>query len=104
MKSTLSPPRLARALLRLGVPEVSRDALEGDLHELYAARLRHSSRFAASTWYWLEVLSMTMRFALDRFIRVMRGIASGDALPSLLDLRLGARMLAKSPGLALVGG
>ena len=99
-----TPPRLARALLRLGVPEESRDAVEGDLHELYVARRGRSSRVAASIWYWLEVLSFTMRFAPDRLIRVMHSLARGDALPSLLDLRLGARMLAKSPGLALVGG
>jgi putative ABC transport system permease protein len=100
----LTPGRLARALLRLGVPRESRDAIEGDLYELYVARRRASSRFATSIWYWLEVLSLTMRFAPDRFIGVMRSLASGDALPSRLDLKLGARMLAKSPGLALVGG
>jgi putative ABC transport system permease protein len=91
-------------MLRLGVPGDARDAIEGDLYELYVARRRTSSRFATSIWYWLEVLSLTMRFGPDRFIRVMRSLARGDALPSLLDLKLGARMLAKSPGLALVGG
>lgn len=104
MTAPLTPGRLARALLRLGLPGDARDAIEGDLYELYVARRRTSSRFATSIWYWLEVLSLTMRFAPDRFVRVMRSLARGDALPSLLDLKLGARMLAKSPGLALVGG
>src|SRR5829696_4684222 len=45
-----------------------------------------------------------MRFTLDRAIRALRSLFGGDAAPSSLDLRLGARMLAKSPGLALVGG
>src|SRR5688572_12281519 len=45
-----------------------------------------------------------MRFTLDRVTRALRGLFGGDATPSSLDLRLGARMLAKSPGLTLVGG
>jgi predicted permease len=45
-----------------------------------------------------------MRFSLDNIGRVIRGMVSGNAAPSALDLKLGARMLAKSPGLALVGG
>jgi len=102
--AALTPPRFARALLRLAVPSESRDAVEGDLHELYVGRRQHSPRVATSIWYWLEVLSLTMRFAPDRFMRVMRSLATGDALPSRLDLTLGVRMLAKSPGLALVGG
>jgi predicted permease len=45
-----------------------------------------------------------MRFALDRVARAVRGLVSRDARPSALDLKLGARMLGKSPGLTLVGG
>jgi len=99
-----APPRLARALLRHAVPDEARDAVDGDLHELYVARRAGSGAAAASTWYWLETLSFAMRFTLDRVARGIRGLFGGDAAPSLLDLRLGARMLAKSPGLTLVGG
>ena len=82
MTAALTPPRFARALLRLGVPRESRDAVEGDLHELYVSRRQRSSRVATSIWYWLEVLSLTMQFAPDRFVRVMRSLASGNVLPS----------------------
>jgi predicted permease len=45
-----------------------------------------------------------MRFTFDRLGRVLRGLIGGDAAPSTLDIKLGARILAKSPGLSLVGG
>jgi putative ABC transport system permease protein len=99
-----SPPRLLRALLRHTVPADARDAVEGDLHEIYVARRAASGAAAAATWYWLETFSFAMRFTLDRIARAIRALfAAGSAL-SVLDLKLGARMLAKSPGLALVGG
>jgi predicted permease len=63
-----------------------------------------SGAAAASTWYWLETFSFAMRFTLDRVTRAIRSLFGGDATPSTLDLRLGTRMLAKSPGLTLVGG
>src|SRR5690349_19744922 len=36
--------------------------------------------------------------------RALRRLAPGRAAPSVLDIKLGARILAKSPGLSLVGG
>ncbi|HUQ83843.1 MAG TPA: ABC transporter permease [Gemmatimonadaceae bacterium] len=98
------PPRIPRALLYHALPDDTRDVVDGDLHEIYVARLAASGAVAASTWYWLETLSFAMRFSLDRLNRGIRSLFSGDAAPSTLDLRLGARMLAKSPGLTLVGG
>jgi putative ABC transport system permease protein len=99
-----APPRLPRALLRHAVPADARDALDGDLHELYLARRAASGAAAAARWYWLETISLTMRFSLDRVARGIRSLAGGGSAPSVLDLKLGARMLAKSPGLTLVGG
>jgi len=99
-----APPRFPRALLRRAVPDEARDAIDGDLHELYVARRVRSGAAAAVTWYWLETFSFVMRFTIDRLTRAIRSLFGGDATPSTLDLRLGARMLAKSPGLTLVGG
>src|SRR5262245_54718425 len=48
-----------------------------------------------------NTLHCIMRFAFDRLARFLRGPA---AAPSVLDIKLGARILAKSPGLSLVGG
>jgi predicted permease len=102
--SVASPPRFARALLQRAIPDDARDAIDGDLHELYATRHAARGTIAATSWYWLQTLSIVMRFAFDRVYRAIRSIAGGDATPSTLDLKLGARMLAKSPGLTLVGG
>lgn len=104
MSAAPAPPRLLRALLRRAVPLEARDAVDGDLHELYVARHAAAGPRAASLWYWAETMSFTVRFLLDRVWRVLRSLASGGATPSGLDLKLGARLLAKSPGLALVGG
>ena len=98
------PPQLPRALLRAALPDDTRDVVDGDLHELYLARRATSGAIVATTWYWFETLSFAMRFTLDRATRAIRSLFGGDAKPSTLDLRLGARMLAKSPGLTLVGG
>lgn len=104
MSATPAPPGFPRSLLRRVLPREMRDAVDGDLHELYVARRATSGAAAAATWYWLETLSFAMRFSLDRLARAIRSVFSRDGLPSVLDLRLGARMLAKHPGLALVGG
>src|SRR3954469_8327135 len=41
-----TPPRFPRALLRLAVPDESRDAVDGDLHEIYLARRASSGATA----------------------------------------------------------
>ena len=104
MSATPTPPRAARAILRRVVPAEARDAVDGDLHELYVARRAAGGAAAAAAWYWLETISFAMRFTLDRAARVLRGLAGAGVSPSGLDLKLGLRMLAKQPGLALVGG
>jgi predicted permease len=104
MNALPRPPRLLRALLRSALPDDTRDVVDGDLHELYIARRATSGAVVSILWYTLETLSFAMRFTLDRATRAIRSVFGGDATPSTLDLRLGARMLAKSPGLTLVGG
>ena len=104
MSAPARPPRIPRALLRYTLPDDTRDVVDGDLHELYVTRHAKSGAAAGAIWYWLEAFSFAMRFFLDRVTRAVRSLFGGDATPSTLDLRLGARMLAKSPGLTLVGG
>ena len=104
MSAAPTPPRFARALLRSVVPDESRDDIDGDLHELYVQRRTASGAAASAMWYWLETLSFAMRFTFERVTRLFRNLAGGDASPSVLDVKLGVRMLAKSPGLTLVGG
>ena len=104
MSAAPAPPRLPRALLRLVVPDELGAAVDGDLHELWVARRAASGAAAAAAWYWLETLSFAVRFMFDALARLVRALFGGDAAPSGLDFKLGARLLAKSPGIAIVGG
>lgn len=99
-----TPPRLLRALVRRAVPDDVRDAVDGDLHELYLARHAASGAAAAAAWYSLETSSIAMRFLADRVVRGIRALFGAGAVPSALDFRIGGRILARSPGVALVGG
>jgi putative ABC transport system permease protein len=103
MNTAPRPPGVARWMLQRVLPREARDAAEGDLFQLYAER--HASRGAASArlWYWCETLSFCARFSADR-VRRVRLLPTGSSIPSALDLKLGARMLVKYPGLAIVGG
>lgn len=104
MSEVPAPPRLLRAVLRLALPGDVREDVDGDLHELYVARHADRGAVAAAAWYGVETCSFAARFALGRFGRAVRRVPRGVAIPSALDLRLGARLLAREPGLALVGG
>jgi predicted permease len=86
------------------LPTDVRDDVDGDLEELYRVRFNASGATAAVMWYWLETLSFIMRFTFDRLARALRAVAGGNAAPSVLDIKLGARILGRSPGLSLVGG
>jgi predicted permease len=74
----IRPPRIARTLLRLSVPRDARDAIDGDLAELYVARADARGRASAALWYWKEVLSFSVRFSLDRLRRSARTVGSID--------------------------
>ena len=99
---TPSPPRAARRLLDLCVPSDSLEAVTGDLEELFHDRARLRGLPSARAWFWVQAISFSARFLLDRARDAVplpgRGIA-----PSWLDVKLGARMLVKSPLLTLTG-
>ena len=81
-----------------------RDEVDGDLHEVYVKRRAERAASVAVGWYWAVTLSFIMRFTFDRLARAVRSLAGANAAPSVLDIKLGARILAKSPGLSVVGG
>ncbi len=92
------PPRVARWLLSKLVPADARDAVLGDLEEVYGRRRIERGRLRADAWYAVEAVSFAGRFTWERLRELM-----GTAVPSLLDFRLGLRMLRKSPLLTVTG-
>lgn len=72
MTDRSSPPQLAQHLLgALGAHADTRDAILGDLHELFVARATRDGASAARRWYWREAL----RSAPHLMVRGMRGQA-----------------------------
>lgn len=106
MSAPLTPPRFAERLLaRLVVDRQAEHALLGDLAEEFASRAEGEGGRRARRWYWSQTLRAVPSLLAERrrrsaqipYGRTQRGL-------SLLDLKLGVRMLLKYPGLALVGG
>jgi predicted permease len=97
-----------------------RDGLLGDLDELYAERVQRS-RVSADLWYARQLVSAAVRYPPRRFwARAMGPSEAGNMKRfaidlgsdvrilrrlrfSWLDFKLGFRMLARYPGLTLVG-
>jgi putative ABC transport system permease protein len=104
MTPTSMPPRSATRLLRRALPADVRDSVEGDLCELYVRRRAQWGHVRASLWYWREAFAFSARFAIERIAAWLRILVGPDGMPSMLDFKLGGRMLLKHPGLAVVGG
>jgi putative ABC transport system permease protein len=96
------PPRVARAVLRRCLPGDSREAVLGDLEEVYHQRRRAHGRLRAGLWYRLQATSFALRFTLEQIREAAAGVNT-SAAPSWLDFKLGTRMLVKSPLLTLTG-
>jgi predicted permease len=98
------PPRLARRVLRCFVPADVRDAIDGDLAELYAERRRSQGALPATAGYWRDTMSISTRFVLEAIVRAPRFVRSLPGAVSGLDVRLSARLLMRNPGLTLISG
>src|SRR5688500_16561095 len=100
-----TPPRLARRLLVRALPADVRDHIEGDLLEVYARRCARDGASRARRWYWSETVAFAGRFLLERLRSGNRHqqVAAptprhrDPLIPSVLELRLGGRMLVKHP-------
>ncbi len=117
MTSTSQPPRLARRLLRWALPQDRRADIVGDLDEVFGRRSREQGLGRARRWYWREVVIFSGRFLAERLRERWSRRTSSEqrnrsGVPrvgrpslgfSMLDLKLGVRMLLKYPGLTLVG-
>lgn len=88
-------PRWARWLVGCVAPAELEQEVVGDIEESFVRLERRHGRLRAL--FWTSVDAVDMAASLLR-IRLSAG------LPSLLDLKLGFRMLARHPGLTLLGG
>ena len=95
------PPTLLRRVLEWALPAGPiREGLVGDLDELYAERVVQGRRLT-NAWYARQVVNAAVRY----------GFRGGEAQQPvsrlsgwLFDLKVGGRMLARYPGLSIVGG
>lgn len=115
------PPRHWQRLLEGSLPADRRDEVSGDLEEVYQQLRATEGARAADRWYRKEALSFVIRFAADgvrgrigrawsrgaqgRKVGTDAAGSRGGWMPvSMLDFRLGMRMLVRYPGLTVVGG
>lgn len=112
----MSAPHWVRWLLRLVTPPHSVEDVLGDLEETHRARVARRGRLVAHLLTGLEALDVA--FALLRERMRLRRTQEGGEAPvgsaihrsgrsggiSVLDVKLGIRMLARNPALSLVGG
>ena len=95
-------PRIARALLKRALPIDVRDDISGDLEERFL-RDSASAGISIARWrYRRAALTFSIRFLFERLRDGVRAL--GRVRLTLLDFRLGVRMLARYPMLTVVGG
>jgi predicted permease len=107
----VEPPRIARLLLERALPEDLRESVAGDVDEMFARRVERAEAWRARFWYWRQAFSFAGRFSVERLRgRVARAPWDAGrwrrslAPVSLLDWKLGFRMVARYPWLSLVSG
>ncbi|MBR9990407.1 MAG: ABC transporter permease [Gemmatimonadetes bacterium] len=91
----MSAPRWSRALLRRLAADGREDEILGDHEEAHRARVKAKGRLVGGFLAALETFDMA--FALLRQRRLTLGM-------SVLDFKLGVRMLIRYPGLTVLGG
>jgi predicted permease len=98
----MTPPRWTMWLLRGLAPRGRADDLLGDLEEAHRRRVAKGPSWVAGVRTGLEALELAAALMVER----LRTGARRGGVPSfsLLDFKLGFRMLGRYPGLTVVGG
>lgn len=99
--SSARVPRFARALRTRALPVDVRDDISGDLEERFLRDTESAGVNLARWRYRRSALTFSIRFLLERLRDVVRAI--GRVRLSLLDFRLGARMLTRYPRTGAAG-
>jgi predicted permease len=102
-------PRLARRLLSAVLPADARNAIVGDLEEVYRRRSRDAGRVRAQGWYWREAAAFSLCFSAERLrdrvspVRAIGGAQTpgrqqmGGMRTMLGDIRDSIRAFARRP-------
>ena len=96
------PPSLARWLLEHALPADVREAVTGDLDEVFERHCRRYGLPSARRRYWRQTISFTLHFVAERWRDRRAGGLMRMGL-SWLDFKLGFRMLSRYPMLTVVG-
>src|SRR5262245_36532944 len=95
-------PAWSRWLLQRVAPEERADDIVGDLEEAHRARLVRRGPLLAHVLTGIESIELASAVLRERARRRWKRQGTRTVGLSLLDFKLGVRMLAKSPGLSLV--
>ncbi|MPY89734.1 MAG: FtsX-like permease family protein [Luteitalea sp.] len=98
-----TPPPLARWLLERALPADVREAVSGDLDEVFQRDCRTYGPRWARLRYWRTMVSFSRHFVVERWRDQHWGGVMRTGM-SWLDVKLGLRMLVRYPGLSLAGG
>jgi putative ABC transport system permease protein len=100
------PPRLARFIVGVVVPEPAREFLPGDLDEQFAVTVRRAGRAAAWRRYWRQALGAIRRARAlrARGVKPVVGQHAGSVQMWNLwrDIRLGVRTALRTPGYSVI--
>ncbi|HKJ02786.1 MAG TPA: ADOP family duplicated permease, partial [Longimicrobiales bacterium] len=98
------PPPGADRLLEWMLPRGTRGlSIIGDLHLEFRDVVARRGRPWARVWYWREAVALSARYAWAGPGRDTPGDERGEPMTTLMaDLRFGARMLRRTPGLSLI--
>lgn len=97
-----SPPSVSRWLLHRALPRDVRADVAGDLSEVFQRDVESVGLAPARRLYRRKVRSFTLHFLRERLREMFTGLVHTRL--SMLDFRLGVRMLTRYPGLTIVGG
>jgi putative ABC transport system permease protein len=99
----MTPPKIARLLLRASLPRDDRHDVLANLEQLYQERRRRGGTRHANRWYWRQALMFPVRLRWPR--RNSNGATrrAGFDLPSwFADFRIAARGLWRAPTYTVV--
>jgi putative ABC transport system permease protein len=101
----MTPPALARRILRASLPQIDRDDVLANLDQLYEERRTRRGAGHANRWYWRQALTFAVRLRWPRLATsnsTRRPRADISAV--LYDFRVAARGLVRAPTYTVVAG